>query len=92
MLFRSCMGENILPEPMPRPGTLYAFSTVYIAPRRWHTPMTIGYVDLPNGVRVFAHLAGDGFSIGDSVEPDIGIVGKDDAGPIACFVFKRVKS
>lgn len=86
----ACMSENIVAKELPRRGTLYAFSTVHIAPKKWKKPMTIGYVDLPDGVRVFTHLAGGEFAIGDEVEVDIGVVGEDENGPIACFVFKRV--
>jgi uncharacterized OB-fold protein len=86
-----CMGENIVREKLPRTGTLYAFSTVHIAPKKWKLPMIIGYVDLPDGVRVFTHLEGTGFAIGDSVEAAIGTVGQDETGPIDSFVFKKAQ-
>src|SRR5512143_592812 len=73
----NCMGEDIRAERMPRNGTLYAFSTVHVAPKKWKLPMRIGYVDLENGVRVFTHLSGGDFAIGDAVEPGIAIVGED---------------
>jgi len=84
------MSENIQPARMPREGVLYAFSTVHVAPKKWTSPMRIGYVDLPDGVRVFTHLAGDGFAIGDRVVADLGPVGRDDTGELESFVFKRV--
>ena len=87
----ACMSENIEPVRMPREGTLYAFSTVHVAPKKWRSPMKIGYVDLVNGVRVFTHLAGEAFAIGDKVVPDIAVVGQDESGDIASFVFKRVQ-
>src|SRR4051812_16371208 len=86
----NCMGENIVAQELPRTGTLYAFSMVHIAPKKWKLPMRIGYVDLTNGVRVFTHLEGSDFAIGDTVEPGIGIVGQDENGAIESFVFKRV--
>lgn len=82
------MSENIDAAPMPRTGTLYAFSTVYVAAKKWKKPMCIGYVDLPNGARVFTHLDGE-LTIGDGVEPVLGIVGEDENGPIETFVFRR---
>jgi uncharacterized OB-fold protein len=84
----ACMSEAIAPEPMPRIGTLYAFSTVHVAAKKWKKPMTIGYVDLANGARVFTHLEGE-IAIGDSVEPVLGIVGEDENGMIESFLFKR---
>ena len=83
-----CMSEAIEPAPMPRTGTLYAFSTVHVAAKKWKKPMVIGYVDLPNGARVFTHLEGN-VAIGDLVEPALGIVGEDENGPIESFIFKR---
>ena len=83
-----CMSEAVEAAPMPRTGTLYAFSTVHVAATKWKKPVRIGYVDLPNGARVFTHLQGD-LAIGDAVEPELGIVGEDESGPIETFVFKR---
>jgi uncharacterized OB-fold protein len=83
-----CMSEAIQAVPMPRTGTLYAFSTVHVAAKKWKKPMLIGYVDLSNGTRVFTHLEGD-VSIGDCVEPVLGIVGEDENGKIESFIFKR---
>lgn len=34
-------------------GTLYTFSIIYQAPPPYPTPYAIGYVDLPEGVRIF---------------------------------------
>ena len=86
-----CMSENIAPQPMPRVGTLYAFSTVHVAAKKWKKPMRVGYVDLPNGARVFTHLEGD-LAIGASVEVGMGVVGEDENGPLESFVFKRIAS
>jgi uncharacterized OB-fold protein len=87
----SCMSENIRPQDMPREGTLYAFSVVHVAAKKWRKPMRIGYVDLKNGARVFTHLEGSDLAIGDDVEVDIGTVGDDEEGPIRSFVFRKVK-
>jgi len=86
-----CMSEAIQPEAMPRTGTLYAFSTVHVAAKKWNKPMRIGYVDLPNGARVFTHLQGESLAIGDVVEVGMGVVGEDENGLIETFVFRRAK-
>ena len=87
----SCMSENIRPHEMPHEGTLYAFSVVHVAAKKWKKPMRIGYVDLPNGARVFTHLEGDDLAIGDTVGVGVGTVGEDEEGPITSFVFRKVK-
>ena len=86
-----CISEAIVPQAMPRIGTLYAFSTVHVAAKKWHKPMRIGYVDLPNGARVFTHLEGVSLAIGDAVEVGMGGVGEDENGPIETFVFRRAE-
>jgi uncharacterized OB-fold protein len=86
----TCMSENIAPKAMPRRGTLYAFSTVHVAAKKWKKPMCVGYVDLPNKARVFTHLVGGNLAIGDEVEVAMGTVGEDENGPIDCFVFRKV--
>jgi uncharacterized OB-fold protein len=86
----SCMSENMKAQAMPSRGTLYAFSTVHIAAKKWKLPMRIGYVDLKNRARVFTHLEGDDLKIGDEVEVAVGAVGEDAEGPITTFVFKKV--
>ena len=85
------MSETIRAQAMPREGTLYAFSVVHVAAKKWKKPMRIGYVDLPNGARVFTHLDGDDLAIGDTVEVGVGTVGEDEEGPITTFVFRKAK-
>jgi len=87
-----CMSENVAAQAMPRAGTLYAFSTVHVAAKKWKKPMRIGYVDLPNGARAFTHLEGDDLAIGDTVEVGMGVVGEDEHGPIQNFVFRKAAS
>jgi uncharacterized OB-fold protein len=83
------MSENIAEQAMPRAGTLYAFSVVHVAAKKWRKPMCIGYVDLPNGARVFTHVEGANVAIGDTVEVGMAIVGDDEDGPIRSFVFRK---
>jgi uncharacterized OB-fold protein len=55
----SCRSTELGDHAMPRQGILYSWSVVHVAPKPWITPYVIGYVDLPNGVRVFSHIGGD---------------------------------
>ncbi len=51
-----CMSEDVREIELSSEGSLYAFSVVHVAPAEWDTPYIAGYVDLPEGVRVFAHI------------------------------------
>ena len=63
----SCRSQAIAPAPLSRTGRLYAWSRLHVAARGWAAPYVIGYVDLPEGVRVLAHIAGDP----DALRPDM---------------------
>ena len=82
-----CASEAVAPEAMPRTGTLYSFTTVHAGPRKWKKPMVVGYLDLPNGVRVFAHLRGQ-VAIDDVLELDLDTICEEDGQPIEGFVFR----
>ena len=53
-----CMSENVSEIELSHEGTLYSWSVVHVAPKSWRVPYVAGYVDLPEGVRVFAHIVG----------------------------------
>ncbi len=78
-----CMGEDIRPLALGRSGRLYSYSTVHVAPRGWTVPYVAGYVDLPEGVRVFTHVvdADDHrLSMEMEVELTIAVLGSDGDG------------
>ncbi len=51
-----CMSEDVERVALSSTGTLYSWSVVHAAPAGWTLPYVAGYVDLPEGVRVFAHI------------------------------------
>jgi uncharacterized OB-fold protein len=55
----SCRSQAIDRAPLSRAGRLYAWSRLHVAARGWAAPYVLGYVDLPEGVRVLAHIAVD---------------------------------
>jgi uncharacterized OB-fold protein len=52
-----CLSTEVAKVPLSKTGTLYSFTVIHVAPKVWEVPYAIGYVDLPEGVRVFAKLA-----------------------------------
>ncbi len=75
-------------EEQPREGRLYSYTVLHVAAPKWRRPLALGYVDLPNGVRVFTHLDGQPWSIGQEVELAMADLGSDkDGAPIRSFVF-----
>jgi uncharacterized OB-fold protein len=83
-----CMSEDVAEVNLPGEGAVYSLSTVHVGAPRWHKPLTLGYVDLTNGVRVFSHLAGN-CKIGDLVTIGLAEVGREKTGiPINSFIFQ----
>lgn len=66
--------DRIEPLAIGRRGRVYSRTVIHAAPSGYVGPYTVGYVDLPEGIRVFAHLESgpDSPAIGDEVQ--LGIV------------------
>jgi uncharacterized OB-fold protein len=52
-----CLGE-VRERRLGESGRLYSYSVLHAGPPGWPLPYAVGYVDLPEGVRVFTHLRG----------------------------------
>lgn len=89
----SCLSEDIAAVDLPSRGKLYSYSIVHAAPAGWNTPYAIGYVDLPDDVRVLAHLdlpLGE-IKIDMPMQLSAGVVGKDAYGvQLLSYTFKPV--
>lgn len=84
----ACASEDVQEEAMPRSGLVYSFSIVHAGAQSWRKPFTVGYVDLANGVRLFAHLRGP-VTIGAQVELARGVLGVEPGGAsIVSFIFE----
>jgi uncharacterized protein len=72
-------------------GTLYSFSEIHIAPKGFATPYAVGYVDLPEGVRLFGQIETKAaeLAIGQKVAIGLGPVRADAAGrTVISYKFK----
>jgi uncharacterized OB-fold protein len=67
---------------LSRSGLLYSFSTIHVAPKGFATPYVIGYVDLPEEVRLFGQIEGNdaGLHMGATVELILGVVRVAEGG------------
>lgn len=90
-----CLSENMTRLPLGRRGTLYSWSVVHAAPKGWTLPFVAAYVDLPEGVRVFAHMVGVdplALEMDMPVEVCVATLGTDETGaPVESYSFVPVK-
>jgi benzoylsuccinyl-CoA thiolase BbsA subunit len=92
-----CWGEEFEIVPLSRKGKLYSFSDIYIGPPGYgqDLPYVIGYIDLPEGIRVFAQLEGEPgtFKCDEEVELTLGKIRKNEEGKtVISYKFKKVKN
>lgn len=52
----NCFNQELEDLPLSRQGELYSFTTAYMPASHFKPPYTVGYVNLPEGIRVFAPL------------------------------------
>ena len=85
--FKVCPGcasrEPMAEIRLSRRGKLYSYSVIHVNMPGFKTPSAVGYVDLPEGPRVFGHL--DGWQDGSiPLDSPVGIyagpIGKDRNG------------
>jgi uncharacterized OB-fold protein len=73
-------------------GSLYSFTEVHVAPRGFQVPYVIGYVDLPEGVRVLAQIESPlaELRVGDDVQAVLGVISVKEGGrPILSYKFRK---
>lgn len=73
-------------------GKLYSFSEVFIAPKVFAAPYVIGYVDLPEDVRVCGqveHPAAE-LAVDQTVEVVLGVIRTSESGgPVISYKFRK---
>jgi uncharacterized OB-fold protein len=71
-------------------GTLYTFSEIHVAPKGFATPYAVGYVDLPEGVRLFGQIEGrvSDLKVGQQVAVTLGPVRRDGERDVVSYRFR----
>jgi uncharacterized OB-fold protein len=80
------------PVRLSNTGSLYSFSEIHVAPKVFTTPYVIGYVDLPEDVRVFGQVEHPAAELrpDESVEMVLGVIRKLDSGqPVISYKFRK---
>ena len=79
-----CMKEGVLDAlPLSRRGALYTYTVIRQAPPRYPVPYAVGYVDLPEGLRVFTQMEGwqqRELRVGEEMELFFEAIRKDEQG------------
>jgi uncharacterized protein len=91
----TCHIEEMEKAPLSREGRLYTYTIIGYPPPGLTAPYAIGYVDLPEGVRVFSILTDwekTGLEVGMEVELVVGRFRDDKEGnEIVTYKFRPVQ-
>lgn len=87
-------GERTGQEPvkLSTKGILYSFSEIYVAPKAFRTPYVVGYIDLPEGVRVFGQVEHEAseLRIDEEVQVVLGVIRNSESGrPVISYKFRK---
>jgi uncharacterized OB-fold protein len=78
-----CLTEELETVPLSSHGTVYTYTVVHQAAPGFEVPYALGYVDLPEGVRVLGQIVGvepEAVRIGMEVELSLEQFGENDEG------------
>lgn len=83
----ACFGEDLADRPLSMTGTLHTWTCTYLGAPHLPSPYLLGFVDLPEGVRLLSLLVDcepweEILHIGMPMEMTIGPLMQDDSGEV----------
>jgi uncharacterized OB-fold protein len=87
------MGTDVKPIKLNRDGKLYTYTTVYMASEHFPPPYTVGWIELPEDVRIFSQIRGwqeHPLKIGMDMRMYIETLWQDEDREVIGFVFRPV--
>ncbi len=89
-----CFGEDLAEHKLSRTGTLHTFARTYLGVPRIGLPYVIGFVDLPEKIRLFGLVVAgedDELTVGQTVDIVFGKLWQDASGEdVFCYKFQPV--
>jgi uncharacterized protein len=89
----NCFGKSMENIVLSRRGKLYSYTIGHMPSTHFQPPYAVGFVDMPEGVRVFAPLKmmkGKPFKIGTDMEVVIEELWREDDIQVIGYKFKLV--
>ncbi|MEW5980236.1 MAG: OB-fold domain-containing protein [Acidobacteriota bacterium] len=78
---------------MSRKGVLYSYTIAHMPSSHFAPPCALGFVDLPEGVRIFSPLKGTGgtdFKVGMEMEVFIGKLWEEGGNEVIGYMFQPI--
>jgi uncharacterized OB-fold protein len=87
-----CRGEMIDPTPLSTQGRVFEWTTVWKGAPGFTAPYHVGYVDLPEGIRLFTQFeleANESLDHGQEVVWSAALVRSDGTNNMYSYAFRR---
>lgn len=78
-----CFGEDLVDRPLSRSGTLHTYATTYLGVPRIGLPYVIGFVDVPEKIRLFGLIIADSdasLAVGQRMDIVVSKLFQDETG------------
>jgi uncharacterized OB-fold protein len=88
-----CLSTDVASIRLNRYGRLYTYTTVHMASEHFPSPYTVGWIELPEGIRVFSQIRGwqeQPLKIGMDMRMYIETLWQDGDNDVIGFVFRPV--
>ena len=92
-----CLSDNVAEIALSKRGKLASFTVARVTPEGIEPPVVMGYIDLPEGIRLFSILTGvepanDALEVGQEMELVFEELRKDEDGnQIVAFKFRPAR-
>jgi uncharacterized protein len=87
----NCLSTDVELIHLSRDGKLYTYTTVYLPSEHFSPPYTVGWIELPEGIRVFSQVRGwqeRPLKIGMDMRMSIEKLWQDGDNEIIGYVFR----
>lgn len=85
-----CLADRLEEEVLSNQGEVYSYTKLHVVSQGFDKPLTIAYIDFPEGVRVCGQVEGE-IEIGSRVEVAYGNIRTDPDGiNVLSYKFKKV--
>jgi uncharacterized OB-fold protein len=89
----NCFSIDVEPIRLNRDGKLYTYTTVYMASEHFPPPYAAGWIELPEGIRIFSQIRGwqeHPLKIGMDMRMYLETLWQDDDREVIGYVFRPV--
>jgi len=91
----NCFHEALEEVTLGNEGTLYSYTTAHMPSSHFDPPFSVGYIDMPEGVRVFSPLKMSGnapFKVGMNVKLVIETLWEEEDKDVTGYKFSPVSN